>query len=223
MRSTKRMFLTGSLVAIPLTFLQYSSFHSQTGEWISDPSNLLLVNALMSHAVYDADRMREAEGGLHEVYKRTTNAAMMAANCILYDNGATFFVPVLFFLHQFYTECKPYIATVKPFFVAAFWTLAVYQLPLQLLSVDDRNIFTAASVFLLLTGWSNLADVADIKEDEQNRITTPAVIMGTREAQLFSTACIVFSAIFHAQGPFYGLSERYFDLLNLACMLSFVL
>ena len=107
----------GAFVAIPLTLLQWS-VSKQTGAVVDVPT--VVSNALLGHAIYDADRMTTP---FWHPERRTTRLAALASTVALAGDEATRpFAPLVPLLHAGYTPLKPRLASVKPFFVASMWT-----------------------------------------------------------------------------------------------------
>jgi hypothetical protein len=196
--------LTGSLVSVPLALMQGASLAHHTGQLgtVQDGGQLFLLNLLMAHAVYDADRARDVgDGPTRRAYFASTGAAALAASALLCLHESTVdFVPPLLALHAGYTESKAVLAPIKPFFVGAAWVAATTYLPLAfvgagVLQDDPRPLCDAMQI----AAWSHLADVDDIVEDAAKSIVTPAVALGETYAPLLSYALLT-AACFASSG-----------------------
>ena len=192
---------TGVLVSIPLTLLQSNVFHIETGQFITNTIPLITLNSLLSHAVYDKDRLIDnKDDSFYDVYTASTNMALLTSSAILwnYDDVGKLLILPLILLNQFYAKIKPIISTAKPFVVSFFWTMAICCLPFFVEGKplpDDPLII--GSMFILTTALSNMADISDIREDYKNGLYTPAVSMGTKQASLYTLSCVIISVLFH--------------------------
>jgi hypothetical protein len=202
---------TGVFVGIPITLLQWG-VHTHTGAIVDVP--LLASNFLLGHAVYDADRMTTA---FTHPERTTTRLAAFASTAILSaDPGSLWAAPLVPLLHAGYTPAKPILAPIKPFFVAAMWTLIVYYIPISHSHVPIPNDITApATIFLFLSTLSHVLDVADIEEDVMENVTTPAVQMGRTGALAYTSACALATVVVHSQSP---ISSTLIDLLFLGVL-----
>lgn len=206
---------SGTLVGIPLTLLQWG-VHTHTGAVVDLP--LLASNFLLGHAVYDADRMTTP---FTHPERATTRFAAIASTAILAaDPSSRWSAPLVPLLHAGYTPAKPIIAPVKPFFVAAMWTLIVYYIPISHSHLPLPNDVTVpAAVFLLLSTLSHALDVTDIEEDTLENVLTPAVRMGRDEALAYTSACALATVVVHSQSP---ISYTLLDLLFLSVVTGVV-
>lgn len=190
------MLLTGTLVAVPLTLLQCASVVHHTGvpPTGAQVAQFALLDVLLAHAVYDADRARDvSDGDARVAYLATTGVAAAAASVVLWQGGAPSFVPPLLGLHAAYAESKPVLAPIKPFFVGATWVAATTYLPLTLLGMvdavdggDARPLCDALEV----AAWSHWSDAIDAADDARKGIFTPAVRLGSERALALSYALV---------------------------------
>lgn len=201
---------TGVFVAVPLTLLQSAAHHLHDGQYVQDLHTMIPLNMMLAHSVYDWDRHKH-EGRFVE----STNVCLVWSSCILYEH-ARLFVPLLVFLYHFYDRCKPIFARGKPFFVAFVWTLAVCTLPVVLEGGNPHEWFSPVSTFLLMSCWSNLADVPDIAEDSTRGLCTPSVTLGVKRSQQLSFILLVLAVIIRLHSPFHDHLECAFDLINLS-------
>lgn len=188
------MLLTGTLVAVPLTLLQCASVVHHTGALPTEAqvAQFALLDVLLAHAVYDADRARDvSDGDARVAYFATTGVAAAAASVVLWQAGAPSFVPPLLGLHATYAESKPVLAPIKPFFVGATWVAATTYLPLTLLGVDalDGDARPLCDA-LEIAAWSHWSDAIDAADDARAGILTPAVRLGSERALALSYALV---------------------------------
>tara|TARA_B100001741_G_scaffold313741_1_gene321597 strand:- start:1051 stop:1725 length:675 start_codon:yes stop_codon:yes gene_type:complete len=211
------MLLSGTFVSVPLLILQENAHHLHTSHWIasSDILPTMAVNILMSHAVYDADRVKErvTDDTIRDAYDLTTSSAMVLTSLFFQQQHKEALIPLIFILHKRYAELKPYVASVKPFFVSLCWSIAVCCIPDA--SLDAT---TFMSTLLQMSAWSNVADIEDIEEDKTNNLNTPAVRLGTTPSYLVSILCICASIVLHTNGTFYDSVDQSYDFLNLFIM-----
>ena len=187
----------GLSIGIPLTVLQYGVHHS-TGVSIEWP--VIANNFLVSYAVYDGDRI---EGGPFSNERRMTTAATVASS-LFYSEYSIPLSLITLTLGLFYSDIKPIIAPIKPFFVGAAWTLAIYYFPI--LFSDPNTIYmneliTPAALFLSISSLSHGADIYDIMEDTDKNICTPAVLMGKEEAYCYLITVVLASSLLHELSP----------------------
>lgn len=185
---------SGSVIGIPLTLLQLGVHHTHLG--LVDPW-LIANNFVVANAIYDADRINAS---FFAPERSVTRLSMIASASFYASEPSTFsLVPVVLGLHLFYTSIKATIAPVKPFFVAFFWTLAIYYVPLLRGNVPIfyDNTF-AASFFLSIAALSHVADVVDIDEDVANGILTTAVLLGEKNSKVYAISLGLVSAFLHS-------------------------
>ena len=190
----------GAIIGLPLTLLQLGVHHSHPG--VVDPL-LVANNFVVSNAIYTADRL-DADASWSD--RASTRVSALASSAFYASCPATTsLVPAVLGLHFFYTSLKPLLAPLKPFVVALFWTLAVYDVPLlrhpEVASSWDPSF--DAAFFLSIAALSHVADIVDVEEDRTNRVYTPAVIMGDDGAP-YALALGLASALLHStsQDPF---------------------
>lgn len=183
----------GWIIGVPLTILQWG-IHSHTGAVVDAPT--VVNNFVICNAVYDADRLTEPS----PARLRTRVSAIASAAYYATSPETEILVPVVIGLHTGYTSCKPYIAPIKPFFVAFFWTIAVYYVPM-LRSPEPvaYELWSPASLFLSIAALSHAVDIVDTTEDLNAGVLTPAVRMGKDEALQFALACGFASAWLHSK------------------------
>lgn len=180
----------GAVIGIPLTILQ-AGFHPES----IDPW-LVANNVAVASAVYDADRLTSSFFALDRL---GTRLSALASTAFYASSPATLpIVPMVVGLHLYYTSLKPSIAPIKPFFVALFWTIAVYYVPLlrQSLPLTDDNAL-AASFFLSIAALSHVADLVDREADAHDHILTPAVRMQPQESITYAFALGFTSILLH--------------------------
>ena len=164
----------GAFISIPLTLLQWC-FHGPV-----DP-NMIVNNVCIAHAIYDADRLTSEDD------PTTTRVAALVSTAFYASTPETMAIaPLVPTLHLGYSTLKPYIAPVKPFLVSAIWTLAIYYVPLLRMHKGLWGDVLTPPRFLSIASLSHALDVADIEDDEQEGLMTPAVTMGEREGFVFA-------------------------------------
>ena len=181
----------GFVIGVPLTLLQL-------GVGVHDLHLVDVANNFaLCHAIYDADRLTSPPWARD----RFTTRVAAAASAAYYAASETGWIaPLVVALHAGYTPLKPAIAPVKPFFVAAMWTLGIYYAPLARQHAD-MDVLTPAALFLAITGLSHAVDVVDLEDDRRDGIRTPAVLMGREQAKQYVLA-ITFAAVFvHSWSP----------------------
>lgn len=162
----------GTVIGVPLTILQLA-VHSQTG---ADVDPLLIANnfALCS-AIYEADRL---ECGPWDARRVPSRLSAIASTAFLasdpHTSSLALVVPPL---HTSYADLKKIIAPIKPFFVSALWTIAIYLLPVWRSGHGTIDTVQCAAFFLSLAALSHAVDVLDREEDALSEVRTPAVLM----------------------------------------------
>ena len=211
------MRLKGLSIGIPLTLLQSMSMNLHYGASIHPSFTPVQIasNFLISSAIYDSDRMDE---NTTKFEKGLVEANVVASLAYLSQDTWTLpLVPIVYFLKNDYSDIKPTIGPVKPFFVALFWVIAVYYLPL--LHFHDlqgfNDIKTPLSLFLSLSAFSHAADINDIDEDFENEVITPAVRMGEIEAVNYAIACVLASIVIHNLHINYAKLDAFYDVCSL--------
>lgn len=185
------MFL--SPLGVPLTLLQFAVQPTH------EVAPLLVVNNfLLGSAIYDADRL-DSSSSAQALW--TCRFSAFASMLIYGTNADTLWLsPIVLALHLAYADIKPYIGPIKPFFVALFWTIAVYYAPLWW-TIESGDVFTPTAFFLHIAALSHAADVKDAVEDENNGILTPAVTMSEDLADAYSIALGFAACFLHASSP----------------------
>lgn len=175
---------TNAAIGLPLTFLQLFAFRS-TGVPIDFP--ILVHNFVVSEAVYGADRI---DGPLLSPERRLSQlCAFGVAGWYLTDPQTRFLAPVILGLHLGYKPAKPFLAPVKPLFVAWWWTVCVYYLPALHLHMENNAApISSAAFYLSIVSLSTAVDVIDCIEDRREGVITPAASLGP-EAKGFAVAC----------------------------------
>lgn len=211
-------FPGGTFVSIPLSILQSNYYHLHTGTYLTKFDQLIPLNICMAHAIYDWDRKKDEDNpGVKNIYEKTTSAALVTASCILSSvEELTFFVPFLFILYNFYDDIKIKFSIVKPFIVSFFWTCAIYLIPTLLQDYANiYDLYTPLSSFLLMAGWSNIADLKDIDEDIMNDIFTPSTYLKRDDSLKLSGVLIMMSFFLDVQSTYYDANHAVFNSLNL--------
>lgn len=185
---------SGVFVGIPITLLQCLT-HYQTGVPLDAPT--ILNNFAVSHAIYDADRISPSVAPLAKE-RLTTRAAALASMAFYASSPQTLpLAPAVLALHTSYSNAKPAIAPVKPFFVGAMWSLGIYYVPLLRQGVDTMDVLAPSALLLSIASLSHAADVEDVKEDLESGVFTPATKMGRAEATWYSAALSLSAAALH--------------------------
>ena len=167
---------TGIAVGIPLTLLQgyFGSVHH--GSLYLPTAATVASNFALAHCVYDADRLRDVEPGDQGFYPVTTTFSMIVPMTYYFRDVHTLpLIGVLLYLRYFYADSKLLVSSVKPMFVSLIWVLCVYGAP-QIIEYHTLDCFddimTPLTCFLMLSGWSNMADIPDMEEDVKNDVYT---------------------------------------------------
>ena len=203
----------GLSIGIPLTVLQYG-VHHHTGVPIEWP--VIANNFLVSYAVYDGDRI---EGGPFSDERRMTTIATVASS-LFYSEYSIPLSLITLTLGLFYSDIKPKIAPIKPFFVGTAWTLAIYYFPILFSDPNTRymnELLTPAALFLSITSLSHGADIYDITEDTEQEIYTPAVLMGKEEAYYYLITTVLASSLLHELSPSRFLP---YDIISMSVVLG---
>ena len=206
----------GTIIGLPLTLLQWG-VHQHTGAQVD--VGTIANNFLVANAVYDADRINAP---LLSSERFGTRASLLLSSMYYASDVHTAWLPgVVTALHFGYSAIKPYVAPVKPFFVAFFWTVAIYYVPAWRSSSLDVHVdlLTPASLFLSIASLSHAADVVDADDDLADGVLTPAVRMRGDEAVGYAMALGFASAFLHSQSPSDFLP---YDALALASILGIV-
>ena len=211
----------GAVIGIPLTLLQLAVHHHHPSVEVApvDVAN----NFLVSHAIYDADRI----GGAPWSAARRSTLVASVASCAYYasEPATLALAPSVLALNGGYAVLKPAIAPVKPFFVSTFWTAAVYYAPLWRVPADGAaaglaDVVTPAALFLSVAALSHCADIVDRNEDAADGVRTPAVLMGDAEARAFAVAGVLGATVLHQASPVAWLP---YDAATLGVVLGVVL
>ena len=188
----------GVFVGIPLSLFQVALFSNT-----AVPIGPLFIanNFLLGSAIYDADRIESPQWSPDRIPSRIA----AVASCTYYStHSLPALVPLILYLHFGYTAIKPSIAPLKPFIVSALWTMCIYYTPLWVSHASNTqttDLLTPLFVFLSILSLSHVADVADLEDDRQSGIRTPAVLMGPTEARGYAVACASLSAFIHELSP----------------------
>ena len=195
-----------SPLGVPLTLLQFATVPTH-----QVPPLLIANNFLLGNAIYRADRLNETQ-----VQERWECRACAIASMTIYGlhSETLWLSPLVWILHAAYADLKPAISGIKPFFVALFWTIAVYFAPLWWLSLN-ADPFTPAAFFLHIASLSHAADIKDRSEDLRDDIYTPAVLMDEDSSRAYLAGLALAACFLHALSPISNLS---YDL----CFLSLV-
>jgi hypothetical protein len=162
----------GTIIGIPITLLQLA-VHSKTGAHV-DPI-LVANNFALCNAIYSADRLT---CGVWDAQRIPSRISAIASTAFLASDPHTASLALLVPpLHTSYTDVKPIIAPVKPFFVSLMWTILVYFLPVWRSGSGDVDFMQCGAFFLSIAALSHAADVVDLQEDEAAGLETPAVAM----------------------------------------------
>ena len=162
----------GISVGVPLTLLQWS-LHAPTHVPVDAPT--IINNFALGSAIYATDRFDDMSPAQNIAFARVCavlSTAFYASN--LHTVALVPFVPLL---HLRYADMKPYIGPVKPFFVAFYWVLAVYFVPIWRFDQEPFDLLKCTAFFLSIAALSHAADLKDIEEDEEVGVQTPAVLM----------------------------------------------
>ena len=203
----------GLSIGIPLTLLQYGVHHN-TGVSIDWP--IIANNFLVSYAVYDGDRI----GGSPFSNERRSTSTATIASSLFYSEYSIPLSLLTLSLGLFYSDIKPKIAPIKPFFVAFVWTLAIYYFPLLFSEPDSKymhELLTPAALFLSISSLSHGADICDIVEDTEEEVYTPAVLMGKEEGYYYLIATVLASSLLHEISPSNFLP---YDILSICVVLG---
>jgi len=77
------------------------------------------------------------------------------------------------------------------------------------------------SLLLIISSLSHIADIPDIKEDEENNINTPAVILGEKNSYIFAYSLLIASVFTHGtQGN--NLMDIFYDVFSVLTVTSFI-
>jgi len=211
---------TGIFIGIPLTILQESCYHMQTGTFFN-PMSCIFLNACLGHCVYDADRVKDVENDIiKKQYDVSTSTALLYTSNEFYDNDLRYMVPFLVVLSKWYSDLKALLGISKPFFVAFFWTIAVYMIPSNL---STQHFLDPFSLFLQMVSWSNIADIKDIEEDKKNNVLTPSTHLGAIQSSVFSFMLLLMSVFTHQYCEYYDNIDKTYDFVSLVSMLITVI
>ena len=183
----------GVFVGIPTPLLQCLT-HYQTGVPLDAPT--IFNNFAVSHAIYGADRISSTVAPLAKERLTTRAAALASAGFYASSPHTLPLAPIVLGLHTSYSQVKPTIAPVKPFFVGAMWSLAIYGVPL-LRQGTPMDILTPAALMLSIASLSHAADVPDVEEDLEAGVFTPATQMSRAEATWYAAALSLSAAALH--------------------------
>lgn len=186
----------GLLIGIPLTLLQ-CGVHVHTGANVDVAT--VANNFAVCEAVYTADRLVDNEEDATH-WRMATARFAAGASTLFYASApqTAVLAGLVPLLHLRYWNLKPYIAPVKPFFVAALWTVVVYFVPIwRTMGVTHVDVPQCAAFFLSISALSHATDIVDVAEDRDAGVYTPAVLM-ENECVQYAIALALASAFLDA-------------------------
>jgi len=201
------MLLPGIGIGVPLSLMQTAVHPHASG--VSLDSATLCNDFAAACAVYGADRLTANATEGHFV----TRVAAVGSTFFLASNEHTrSLAPLIPIMHVWYSDLKRFIGPVKPFVVAALWTVLIFYVPVlraldgpdaidAIQALQPGSSATPGTLFLLLTTLSHAADLKDMEEDLEGGIFTPASYMGDKEARRYVAACALGAIVLHAQTP----------------------
>ena len=168
---------------------------------------IIAVDFALAHSIYGRDRLLDMNCSRHEyaaLYASSSTAAV-ASGVWLADHEMLPAAALCMLLHAGYKPSKPFIAPIKPFFIAACWSYLVCIVPDP--SIDHFSMLSYAT---LMSGASHVADIRDVKDDILNSIRTPAVLLD-EYAPLLSVAMAIASIILRHFTISYGPEDAFLD------------
>lgn len=213
------MLLKSAAVSIPLSLTQTmtQTIHNHHLSTIS-PAEFFL-NIALAISIYGNDRRDEYTTSLEK-----SLICISTIGSIAYFALDTYTLPFSFltaYLIYEYKNIKKDISLFKPFFVSFFWVTCTYFQPLFIRHDISYDYSLLASLILIFSSLSHIADIPDIKEDEKNNITTPAVILGKENSYIFAYSLLVASVLTHGtQGN--NLADIFYDVFSVLTVTSFI-
>ena len=213
------MLLKSAAVSIPLSLTQTmtQTIHNHHFSTIS-PGEFFL-NIALATSIYGNDRRDENTTSLEK-----SLICMSTLGSVAYFATDTYTLPFAFltpYLIYEYKSIKKDIAPFKPFFVSFFWVACTYFQPLFIRHDTSYEYSFVASLFLIFSSLSHIADIPDIKEDGKNNINTPAVILGEEKSYIFAYSLLVASVLTHeTHGN--DLADIFYDVFSLLTVTSFI-
>ena len=210
--------ILGTEVGISLSLMQAMAHHQLT-------PYLVLCNLALSHSIYGRDRLKdqvaELEGTLTEkeeynVFNYTTSVAnMIAFWCLLKlestNPGSQIWTtfPIVTFLSNAYSKAKPVLGVAKPFFIGVLWAYAIVILPPDEVT---NNLFLVYSSLYAAT--SNLADIKDIQEDQENEIQTIPVAFGEKTTYIVSAVLASVALATHTTFNDWTIGDTFIEIVS---------
>lgn len=172
---------SGIPVGASLSVMQYLSHHVVTPE-------LFVCDLCLGHAIYDKDRLLDKSESLSSsevsLYSATTSTACLSS-CILTSHlNHPECIPVILILFSYYKDIKKDIGVLKCLLIGMTWAYAIVCLPVVEEGYDVMTYFGLYGT--MYASVSNLADVKDVHDDEEENVRTLPVTFGVRNAYICS-------------------------------------
>lgn len=221
----KKNLLPGLAIGIPINILSYSYTNLHYGYDVTNIESTLLLFGL-GYFAYNYDRSLDAINSLDDdmlVTKKVERNKYYLENIELYFSslivcygfltsyfsGNPLLLPFLGLINSTlgYKYLKSKLGEFKAIYIAACWCLACEILP----CIIHDNSYEILNhpldyipLFLTLFGYSNLADIEDMDEDEMNGINTLPLKFGDKKIKKLALGCIFLSNILYGLNPHFG-------------------
>lgn len=220
--------LNGIEIGIPLNIFSNIYTHLHYGYDITS-IKIILLQFLIGYYTYGKDRyndaiqsnnnnvvVKEKKKKLYEdinqnkdLYSNTINFSLLCIiSILLVDENYLKNIPFIFLLltTEYYTQIKENIGVIKPFYIGIMWTISTLILPC-VIQDDNYSILNYPLDYLpeilILFATSNLADIDDIEEDENNNIQTIPVKYGKENSLMITMLALSMSSLLFGINPHY--------------------
>lgn len=209
--------ILGTEVGLSLALMQAAAHHQVT------PA-LVLCDLAMSHSVYGRDRLKDQVqqlGGEEEessLFNYTTSVANLVAFILLLKFQHVECIPVITFLSNAYSQSKVSLGVCKPILIGLLWAYAIVFLPPdEVLNLDMAQLFVVYSSLYAAT--SNLADIKDIEEDQENGIRTIPVAYGEKNTYIVSAILSSIALAAHTSFTDWTIGDMFIELVSVGMFL----
>ena len=160
---------------------------------VRDPLSLTWV-LFTARFVYGADRYWDGKTIHHDSIESILFALCVSVFILYSKNMMLWSIPEVLSLCMYPHFKESCFSSYKCAYVGLCWTLATCVLP-QMMQSTDVSLLNGIGLFLLFTGMSNLSDIIDMREDQENNINTVPVVYGKRKAIALSLSLLTSSAL----------------------------
>ena len=207
-------------MAVPLAIMQCASQTLHTNVPSCITPHEFAIDVALSYSIYAKDRFHHNST---QTARALSTLSTFAATAAYASDAFTLpLAPIVPWLHYEYATQKARLAPVKPFFVAALWTMATYYQPF-LIRHDVGALFDPippVMLFFLFSSISHTADIPDIDADLQDGVRTPAAILGEDNAKALTIGLLAASVYAHSSIAQFDVFDVLYDLASLLSITS---